>query len=114
MALGLRAVPLHSKHCDANNRYFCYMKMNNNDLVALTEIKLYFLDPPVSFRLHKHAVQKIDECLVILSHYDLRDAEVIGYLQDIKQEIAEKSPSLPQLRAELIKAGQMIGNLNNR
>lgn len=88
--------------------------MNNNDLIKLTEIKQYFLDPPVTFKLPRYASEKLDESLLILEKYRLQNDDLVDYLAGLKLRIASQEPTNNELKTALIKAGRMIGDLNNR
>ena len=88
--------------------------MQNSDLVALTEIKLYLLEPPISFKLGSHAIQKINEAMTILARYQLRDELLTGFLEHLKMAIEQNQLQGTALRKELVQAGRMIGDLNNR
>jgi len=90
------------------------MKINNSDLIKLTEIKQYFLDPPVTFKLPLYAIEKISEVSSILDKYSLSDAEVGLFVNGLKERIQNERPSQTELKNALIKAGRMIGNLNNK
>ena len=90
------------------------MKMNNNDLIKLTEIKQYFLDPPVSFKLPKYAGEKIDEVISILEKYNLLADEVGQFITGLKVRIENENPTQTELKNALIKTGKMIGDLNNK
>jgi hypothetical protein len=46
------------------------MKMSNADTIRLAEIKLYFLDPPYTFKIHSYAAPQLEEIFTILGKYN--------------------------------------------
>ena len=45
------------------------MKLNNQDVIRLTEIRIYFLDPPYSYKLNGYAMTQVEESIHILQKY---------------------------------------------
>ena len=88
--------------------------MNNPDVVQLTEIKNYFLDPPISFKLGRYAIERIDAVLSILDKYNLRNDEAPMFLLLLKGQIEANQLTMHELRKELIEGGKRISNLNNQ
>lgn len=89
------------------------MKMRNDDVRKITEIKQYLLDPPVSFKLHEYVVQRIQDAAAVLSAYP--EAEnVKHYLLDLHEQIKTKSIPQEELRNKLRQAGIQISRLTNK
>jgi len=89
------------------------MKMLNDDLKKITEIKQYLLDPPASFKLYDYALQYVEDAVGILKDYSYA-----GVVTDNLKKLAEqlKNKSLPQndLRSALKQAGMQISGLTNK
>lgn len=90
------------------------MKISNADIVRLTEIKQYLLDPPHSFKLYKEASGVIEECLAILSKYNFIETPFYDSFDVLRNEIANYEKDPVNLRATLIKMGKLMGSLFNR
>lgn len=45
------------------------MKLNNQDVTRLTEIRVYFREPPYSFKLSGYALSQVEESIAILRKY---------------------------------------------
>ena len=89
------------------------MKMRNDDIRKITEIKQYLLDPPVSFKLHEYVIQRIQEAATVLSAYP--EAEnVKNYLLDLYEQLKTKSMLQEELRNKLKQAGIQISRLTNK
>lgn len=90
------------------------MKISNSDIVRMTEIKQYFLDPPHSFKLFREASQLIDECRAILEKYSFIEASFYDNFDVLKNDVVlyEKDPV--NLRTTLMKMGKLMGGLFNR
>lgn len=82
------------------------MKIRNDDLGKLNEIKLDLLSPPYSFRLSSIASKYINDTISIISKYTDEDA---SYIQELKQlKVAVESTSdMPALK-ELCKQVAII------
>lgn len=89
------------------------MKISNTDIVRLTEIKQYLLDPPHSFKLYKEASGLIEECISIMSKYSI-DAPFYDSFDVLRNDIAAFEKDPVNLRATLIKLGKLLGGLFNR
>jgi len=90
------------------------MKMSNNDVIALTEVKFYFLDPPYTFKLAAEALSRIDICLELFSRYPtlqrLFTDEFEGYKMQVQQNNGNTSflrKLLPQIAARINEINQL-------
>jgi hypothetical protein len=63
------------------------MKIRNDDLVKLNELKFDFLSPPYTFKLAAIAVANIETALEIMSKYVPADNNYIKQLTKIKTSI---------------------------
>jgi hypothetical protein len=89
------------------------MKMRNEDVRKITEIKQYLLDPPVSFKLHEYVIQHIQAAVTVLSAYP--EAEnVKNFLIDLHQQLETKSIPQEELRNKLKQAGIQISGLTSK
>jgi hypothetical protein len=89
------------------------MKMRNDDVRKITEIKQYLLDPPVSFKLHEYALRHIQNATTVLSAYPEAE-DVKRYLTGLYKEIGDKNIPPEQLRNMLKQAGIQISRLTNK
>jgi hypothetical protein len=88
------------------------MKMRNEDLKKITEIKQYLLDPPVSFKLYGYAIVYLQDALNILSVYKNAEDAII-YLQHLLQQLQNKTVPQEELRGVLKEAGRKISSLTS-
>jgi hypothetical protein len=89
------------------------MKMRNDDIRKITEIKQYLFDPPVSFKLHEYALRHIRDATTILSAYSEAE-DVKNYLIGLYKEIGAKTIPTKQLKNLLKQAGFQISRLTNK
>lgn len=90
------------------------MKINNADLVKLTEIKQYFLEPPLTFKLHYYAFEHLTTAIDLLDKYDLLKEHDKLRLMLLKTQVENKSISLQDLRKQLDITGMFISSLTSR
>jgi hypothetical protein len=89
------------------------MKMRNDDIRRITEIKQYLLDPPVSFKLHEYVIQHIHAAITVLSVYP--EAEnVKKFLIDLNEQLETKNIPQEELRNKLKQAGIQISRLTSK
>ena len=89
------------------------MKMKNEDIKRITEIKQYLLDPPVSFKLYDYAITYLQDAIEVLSAYP--EASVtLESLQETLQQLQDKNIATEDLRNELKEAGKKISGLTNK
>jgi hypothetical protein len=88
------------------------MKMRNDDLKKITEIKQYLLDPPVSFKLYGYAIVYLQDALNVLSAYTKAE-DTIVYLQRLLQQLQNKTVPQEDLRSVLKEAGKKISLLTS-
>jgi hypothetical protein len=89
------------------------MKMLNNDVKKITEIKQYLLDPPVSFKLYDYALIYVKDAITVLSSYP--DAtETITHLQHLLQQLENKTIDQKELPKTLKDAGIQLSRLTNK
>ncbi|BAV09714.1 hypothetical protein FLA_5767 [Filimonas lacunae] len=94
--------------------YLCIMKISNSDIVRLTEIKQYLLEPPHSFKLYKESLQLIEESTAILAKYSFIEASFVDSFDVLKEEVREYEKDPVNLRSTLVKTGKLLGGLFNR
>ena len=90
------------------------MKMRNDDIVKLTEIKQYFLQPPYSFKLAAHSLQLLAEATEILEAYPEIQPIFFTELEAHKQAIIAAGTVREKLVKPLFAIGKLIGSLNNK
>lgn len=89
------------------------MKMKNEDLKKITEIKQYLLDPPVSFKLYDYAITYLQDAITVLTAYP-EAGTTIGSLQQTLQQLQDKNIAGEDLRYELKEAGKKLSGLTNK
>ena len=89
------------------------MKMRNDDLKKITEIKQYLLDPPVTFKLYDYAINYAEDALTVLTAYP-NAKDVTAYLQDLVEHLKSRSILQDELRGRLKEAGIKISKLTSK
>ncbi|MEP6467879.1 MAG: hypothetical protein ABJB05_16330 [Parafilimonas sp.] len=89
------------------------MKMRNEDLKKISEIKQYLLNPPATFRLYNYAPDYLRNAITILNNYPAAK-DVIDYLQNLAEQFDAKIIHQSDLIKTLKDAGTKISNLTNR
>ena len=89
------------------------MKMRNEDIKKITEIKQYLLNPPASFRLYDYAPTYLRDAIAVLNHYP-ESKELINYLQTLAEQFDNKIISAQDVNKTLKEAGIKISMLTNR
>ena len=89
------------------------MKMKNEDIKKLTEIKQYLLDPPVSFKLYDYAITYLQNAVTVLMPY-AEAASTIEDLQQTLQQLQDKNIATEDLRKELIATGKKLSRLTSQ
>ena len=89
------------------------MKMKNDDLKKITEIKQYLLVPPVSFKLCDYAIAYLQNAISVLTAYPDASTTIEG-LQQTLQQLRDKNIATEDLRSELKEAGKKISGLTNK
>ena len=89
------------------------MKMRNDDVKKITEIKQYLLDPPVSFKLYDYALIYLQDAINVLEVYN--DAnETNAYLKNLLEQLNNKTIDKNELRNALKQAGIKLSKLTNK
>ena len=83
------------------------MKIRNNDLAKLNELKLDLLSPPYTFRLSSIAAGFIDSSIEIIKKYVAENDSSIGQLNELKIQI-ESANEMPQIRKLCKEAAAII------
>ena len=89
------------------------MKMKNDDLKKITEIKQYLLDPPISFKLNEYALGYLQNAIKVLAAYPKTE----NIIQDFKiliAQIEDKQVERADLRNALKQAGIKLSKLTNK
>ena len=93
--------------------YLCSMKMSNKDILRLSEIKLYFLDPPYTFKIHSYAAPQVDEIFNILEKYAPVPVTIMDSLLALKSSFIEAGDNVEATR-KVMKDIAGVLNLLNR
>jgi len=89
------------------------MKMSNDDLKKITEIKQYLLDPPVTFKLYDYAINYVADAITVLAAYPGAE-DTTNYFQDLKEQLESRSVPQDELRGRLKEAGIKISQLTSK
>ncbi|HEX5150387.1 MAG TPA: hypothetical protein VFW07_03000 [Parafilimonas sp.] len=89
------------------------MKMRNDDLKKITEIKQYLLDPPVTFKLYDYALNYVADAIKVLAEYAGAE-DTTGYFQNLKEQLENRSMPQEELRGRLKEAGIQISKLTSK
>lgn len=84
------------------------MKIRNDDLVKLNELKLDFLSPPYSFRLANITATNIASTIDVMKQYVTEDNEQIQQLLAIKSSIESDSADMQAIRKLCKEAAAII------
>ncbi|SFD89692.1 hypothetical protein SAMN05518672_103754 [Chitinophaga sp. CF118] len=57
------------------------MKLSNQDVTRLTEIRIYFREPPYSFKLSGYALLQVEESITILKKYPSAPADLLDKME---------------------------------
>jgi len=85
------------------------MKIRNDDLGKLNELKLDLLSPPYSFRLSSIASRYINDAINIISKYAEENNAYIQELKELKLNI-ESTSDMPALKELCKRAAIVITN----
>jgi hypothetical protein len=88
------------------------MKMTNKDILRLSEIKFYFLDPPYTFKIHSYAVPQVDEIFTILEKYMRVPVTIMDSLLALKASFLEACDSAEATRKVLKQIAEVLSYLN--
>lgn len=89
------------------------MKMRNEDVKKITEIKQYLLDPPMSFKLYDYALNYLNDAVTVLKNYPAAN-NVIDYLQETLVQFENKTISQEDLRKTLKDVGIKLSQLTSK
>ncbi len=88
------------------------MKLRNEDVRKITQIKQYLLDPPVSFKLYDYAITYVNDAIAILNQYPTAQS-LVTYLQQLLQQLNNKTIAQEDLRNTLMQAGIQISKITS-
>lgn len=89
------------------------MKMSNDDLKKITEIKQYLLDPPATFKLYEYALNYVADAIAVLKEYAAAE-DTTHHFQGLKEQLESRSVSQDELRWKLREAGIKISQLTSK
>lgn len=89
------------------------MRMRNDDLKKITEIKQHLLDPPPSFKLYDYALNYVQDALEVLKDYD-EAGDTTAFLNNLLEQLQSKNIPQEDLRPALKEAGIKLGRLTNK
>ncbi len=87
------------------------MKISNSDMIKLSEIKQYFLEPPHSFRLYSHALPQAEQAIGIISKYPNLEKSVAGMKQSLAA-MADLQKNMDALQKEMKIFARLFNSIN--
>lgn len=92
--------------------YLCSMKMSNKDILRMSEIKLYFLDPPYTFKIHSYAAPQVDEIFTILEKYPPAPVTIMDSLLALRSSFLEAGDNAEATRKVMKQMAEVLSLLN--
>lgn len=86
--------------------------MNNTDTVRMAEIKLYFLDPPYSFKIHSYAAPQLDEVFKILDKYAPIPNTIMDSMLVLRQSFDEAAGNVDTTRKVMKQIAGVMNEFN--
>lgn len=88
------------------------MKMSNPDVIRLTEIRQFFLDPPYTFKLYSQAAPLFQEANAILEKYPVLQKPISLNLNALYNQLTEQSDNINKVREILKETGKQLSKVN--
>jgi len=87
------------------------MKISNPDMIKLSEIKQYFLEPPHSFKLYTHALPQAEEAINIISKYP-RLLHSVDNMKQSLQVMHDLQKNMDALQKEMKIFARLFNSVN--
>lgn len=78
----------------------------------MSEIKLYFLDPPYTFRIHSYAAPQVDEIFTIIERYMPVPVTIMDSLLALKSSFIEAGDNVEATRKIMKQIAEVLSLLN--
>jgi hypothetical protein len=88
------------------------MKLNNQDITRLTEIRIYFREPPYSFKLSGYARLQVEESIGILRKYPNIPANLIVRMEAFMPLLIESERNIPETMELMKKFAVLLNEIN--
>jgi hypothetical protein len=88
------------------------MKLNNKDITRLTEIRIYFREPPYSFKLSGYAMVQVEESIGILRKYPNIPATLIERMEAFMPLLIESESNIPETMELMKKFAVLLNEIN--
>lgn len=86
--------------------------MKNQDVIRLAEIRLYFLDPPTSFKIHSYAMPQVEEVIEILKKYPTMPSTTIEKAAALQDLLVESKHDVPATRDNMRQFARLLNEVN--
>ncbi|WP_217606346.1 hypothetical protein [Chitinophaga sp. GbtcB8] len=86
--------------------------MSNKDILRFSEIKLYFLDPPYTFKIHSYAAPQVDEIFTILEKYAPIPVTIMDSLLALRSSFIEAADNVEATRKVMKQIAEVMSLLN--
>ena len=90
------------------------MKISNSDLIRLTEIKQFFLEPPYTFKLFQQATPLYGEANSILEKYPFIPKHVLLNLSALYNQLTNNEKNINKIREILKESGRLLNSVNTK
>ena len=87
------------------------MKISNPDMIRLSEIKQYFLEPPYSYKLYTHALPKAEEAIDIVAKYPSLETSAAAMKKSL-DEMAILQKDMDALQKQMKIFARLFNSVN--
>jgi hypothetical protein len=88
------------------------MKLNNQDVTRLTEIRIYFRDPPYSFKLAGYALQQVEESITILQKYPAVPVSLLDKMEVFRALFESTGNNIPATMQHMKEFAILLNEIN--
>lgn len=88
------------------------MKITNQDIIRLAEIKSYFLDPPYTFRINSYAMPQVDEAINIVKKYTFISPVLLSQMEDTRQLLEGSESDVNATRVHMRSFAILLNRIN--
>jgi hypothetical protein len=94
------------------NYILATMKLNNQDVTRLTEIRIYFRDPPYSFKLAGYALLQVDESIAILKKYPAASVALLDRMEVYRGLFEAEGNNIPATMQHMKEFAILLNEIN--
>jgi hypothetical protein len=88
------------------------MKLNNQDITRLTEIRIYFREPPYSFKLSEYALAQVEESISILRKYPATPVSLLEKMEVFIGQFQSSSKNIPATMEYMKQFATLLNEIN--